>query len=95
MTAITFDTLSYAKKLKAAGVPEKQAEVQAETLSDFIEERIATKRDLFDLRTEFKRDMKELEYKLTIRLGSMLVGSFVATISTLGFLMSWMLKGIS
>ena len=41
-----------------------------------------------------KRDLKELEYKLTIRLGSMIIGSFVATVTTLGFLMGWMLKGI-
>jgi methyltransferase-like protein len=102
MTAITFDTLSYANKLKAVGVPDKQAEVQAQVLSEFIDEKIATKRDILgvkeeikNVRVEFKRDMKELEYKLTIRLGSMLVGSFVATVTTIGFLMSWMLKGIS
>ncbi len=31
--AIAFDTLEYAKKLKAVGFTEQQAEVQAETLA--------------------------------------------------------------
>jgi len=44
--AITFDTLAYVKKLKAAGVPEKQAEVQAETFAEIIDEKVATKQDL-------------------------------------------------
>ena len=33
MTAITFDTLKFANKLKLAGVPDKQAEAEAEALS--------------------------------------------------------------
>jgi hypothetical protein len=32
MTATTFDTLMHAKKLREAGVPERQAEIQAEAL---------------------------------------------------------------
>ena len=34
MAAIAFDTLSYARRLKEAGVPEKQAEVQAELMAE-------------------------------------------------------------
>ena len=66
-SAITFDTLAYVKKLKAAGVPEKQAEVQAETFAEIIEDRIATKHDILLL----KQDLKELELSLKqeLRLG--------------------------
>ncbi|MEO5330346.1 MAG: CCDC90 family protein [Magnetococcus sp. THC-1_WYH] len=59
-TAIAFDTLAYAKRLKAAGVPESQAEVHAEAMVELIEDRLATKQDL-----------KELELRLVIRLGGM------------------------
>ena len=59
-STITFDTLAYVKKLKAAGVPEKQAEVQAETFAEIIEDRIATKHDILML----KQDLKELELTL-------------------------------
>ncbi|MBF0133492.1 MAG: DUF1640 domain-containing protein [Magnetococcales bacterium] len=54
---MAFDTLAYAKRLKAAGVPEAQAEVQAETIVDLMEERLATKLDIDVVR----RDMKEIE----------------------------------
>ena len=33
MSAVAFDTLKYSKRLKDAGVPEKQAEVEAEALA--------------------------------------------------------------
>jgi hypothetical protein len=48
-------------------------------------EKLATKKDMLLL----KRDIKELEYKLMIKLGSMIVGSSLATISILGFLMKF------
>ena len=56
MATLAFDTLAYPKKLKAAGVPEKQAEMQAEAFAEIIEDRLATKQDIL----MFQRDMKEL-----------------------------------
>jgi len=61
MTAITFDTLAYAKKLKTVGFTEEQAEVQAETLAEVIDEQLASSRDLKELEIAMKRDFKELE----------------------------------
>ncbi len=72
---ITFDTLAYAKKLKAAGFTEQQAEVQAEALKDIIGERLATKQDLTELEMRLKHD-------LTVRLGGMLVAG-IAIVATL------------
>ncbi len=34
MAAIAFDTLAYARRLKAAGVPDEQAEAQAELMAE-------------------------------------------------------------
>lgn len=73
MTAIAFDTSAYANKLKQAGVPDRQAEVQAEAMAELVEERLATKRDLSELEERLANRMNELEYRLTVRLGSMLV----------------------
>lgn len=73
MTAVAFDTLAYANKLKQAGVPDRQAEVQAEAMAELVEERLATKRDLSELEERLANRMNELEYRLTVRLGSMLV----------------------
>lgn len=73
MTTIAFDTLAYANKLKQAGVPDRRAEVQAEAMAELVEERLATKRDLSELEERIANRMNELEYRLTVRLGSMLV----------------------
>ncbi|MBF0346009.1 MAG: DUF1640 domain-containing protein [Nitrospirae bacterium] len=61
---LIFDTHAYVKKLKAVGFTEEQAEVQAEAMSDLIEEGLATKRDLKELEVALKRDLKELEVTL-------------------------------
>ena len=82
MTAVAFDTSAYANKLKQAGVPDRQAEVQAEAMAELVEERLATKRDLSELEERLANRMNELEYRLTVRLGSMLVVS-VSILATL------------
>ena len=75
--AIAFDTHAYVKKLKAVGFTEEQAEVQAEALAELIDERLATKQGLKELDNAhkhdimlLKHDMKEMETRLTIKLGA-------------------------
>jgi len=68
MSSGTFDTLAYAKKLKAAGFTEQQAEVQAEAIFEMIDEKLATKRDLRELE-------ERLMNKITIRMGSMMIAA--------------------
>ena len=49
MATATFDTLKFANKLKAAGVPPEQAEAEAAVLSEVLEvnlKELATKEDL-------------------------------------------------
>ena len=62
MSTIVFDTHAFVKELIQAGMPEGQAEVLARSQATLIDEKLATKQDL-----------KELELRLTIRLGSMMV----------------------
>jgi len=68
MTTATFDTLGYFEKLKAAGFTESQAKAQAEALRDVIEDKLATKRDLQELELR-------LTYQLTVRFGTMLAAA--------------------
>jgi hypothetical protein len=49
MATIVFDTRDYVKRLKAAGMPEAQAEVQAETIATLVDENLVT-RQHFDTR---------------------------------------------
>jgi hypothetical protein len=64
MTTTTFDTLGYSKKLQELGFPREQAEGLAELHSALVTEGFATKQDL-----------KDLEYRLTVRLGVMMAAS--------------------
>lgn len=52
MTAIAFDALRFANRFKAAGVPDKQAEAEAEALAEVLDvnlKELATKQDIEDL----------------------------------------------
>ncbi len=62
MSSIAFDTHAFVKDLTRAGMTEEQAEVLARSQATLIDEKLATKQDL-----------KELELRLTLRLGSMMV----------------------
>jgi len=62
VTAITFDTLKFANRLKAAGVPSAQAEAEAEALSEVFEtntDALATREDvnLLEERIDSKFDL--------------------------------------
>ena len=66
-----FDTLQYVKRLKEAGVGEKAAEVQAEALKEVIDNNLATKGDIYDLkrdietvRSDLKRDIEAVRSDL-------------------------------
>lgn len=79
MSAITFDTLKFADTLKAAGVPDKQAEAEARAVAAAIGEvDVATKRDIEDLR----KDMQAMELRLTIKLGT-LIATSIAIVAAL------------
>ena len=51
MSAVTFDTLKFAKKLEAAGLPTPQAEAIAEAFREATSEELVT-RDYLDARLE-------------------------------------------
>lgn len=75
MSAITFDTLKFANRLKAAGVPDKQAEAEAEVLAEALEvnlKDLSTKADLLATKVELQQEMKMLEQRLIIKLGAII-----------------------
>jgi len=81
MTTLTFDTLNFTKRLKSAGFTEEQAEalseVQKTSLSEVMDNSLATKGDVAVVRQDLeslRRDMKEMELRLTVK-----IGAFMAT----------------
>ena len=67
-TMTHFDTLRFVKKLKACGIPEKQAEtfaeVQQDALAECLDNNAATKMDLMRVETSLKSDINKLELKV-------------------------------
>jgi hypothetical protein len=59
MSAVTFDTLKFVEKLKAAGMPEAQAkaiaEAHAEALSESVSSILAIKTDLAELKVDLNQ----------------------------------------
>lgn len=55
---VVFNTLAYAEKLKASGVPDEQAKAQATALNDVLSESsgnvLATKLDIAELKADNK-----------------------------------------
>ncbi|MFU8789413.1 MAG: DUF1640 domain-containing protein [Methylobacter sp.] len=80
MAAITFDTLKYANRLKAAGAESRIAEAEAEALAEVFElnlKEVATREDLKQMeeRLNEKLDTRllQLEQRMIIKLGGLMV----------------------
>lgn len=62
---VIFDTLAYVKELREAGVPERQAEVQAEILSKalarLLHDNLATKQDISEVKREVLANKAEIK----------------------------------
>jgi hypothetical protein len=77
MTAVTFDTLKFFERLKAAGVSEQQvlamAEAQKKAFSDALAGSFATKSDIARLETDLT-DIKAEQKIMRWMLGFLLAG---------------------
>ena len=84
MTASTFDALSAARALEAAGVERRQAEAHAEALRQAAtadRDELATKAHLDNLRSELRADLTGLEgrmYRVLRLQGGAIIGILTA-----------------
>jgi hypothetical protein len=62
---MALSTLAVARRMVDAGFTQKQAEAQAEIWADIVESDLATKRDLSATEGGLKRDIKELDLKIS------------------------------
>ena len=63
---MTIDTLEYVKKLEAAGVDRKVAEVHASLLRDVVEGEVATKRNVDDAAHRLETQLGDRIHKLEV-----------------------------
>lgn len=64
------DTLAYVKRLRAAGVPEDQAEAHAEALNAAVESQVATRADLKLTEGALRQELASVEAALRQELAS-------------------------
>ncbi len=86
MVTMRYNAISYANRLKEAGLQSKIADVQAEELSNILNDDIATKKDIEILRLE----ITSIKNDVVLKLGRLVIGSTVIIslmIATLGFLL--------
>jgi hypothetical protein len=61
---MTFDTLSYARRLRQAGVPEQQAEAIADATRELVAQDVASKSDITAVRSE----LAAVEQRLKVQI---------------------------
>ena len=85
MTALAIDTLAYAKRLKAAGVSQDQAEAQAEALADAVSTSLVTKSDLNEavekIRHELRIEIREVHSTMIRWIVPLMLGQTAATVA--------------
>lgn len=78
MSAITFDTLKFADKLEAAGVPAAQAKAEAQALAEVLaSSEVATSRDMERLESKIENRFERIAGEMTLikwMLGLLLAG---------------------
>ena len=84
-----FNVFKFTKQLEEAGFSRQQAEIQVQVMTEIIEEDLATKQDLKILETNVRSDMQQLELRLIIKLGTLLVIGFTTMVTLMKF---WVLQ---
>ncbi len=83
-----FDPIEYAKQLRGVGVSQEQADIQAQTMekviSDVLDNQdLATKKDLGELKTEIKNDLRTVVAELKVDLIKWILGTGIAAVVAL------------
>lgn len=80
-----FDAIKYIKNLEHAGVTREQAEIHVRLVIEAIEEEVATKSDI----AELKQQMTELKSDIIFKLGALVVASTTLGFSGIGLLIAF------
>ncbi len=93
MTTTTFDALGYFEKLKAAGVPEEQARVQAAAFREFTSiheenarQELATKLDLTHLEMKMTEKIEASKHEILKWMMGIVVAQTALIVAVIAFL---------
>lgn len=74
MATVTFDTYKFVSRLKSSGMPEEYANAISEGLKEAQGEmELVTKKDMDIATNNLTHEIKELENRMIIKMGTMLV----------------------
>jgi hypothetical protein len=90
------NALKYVKILEGSGITREQAEAHVQMISEILEDDLATKQDVHNLKQDIKNlDIRfesiehkilQSEYRMTIKLGSIVTVSMAALAAVIKFL---------
>nr|VFK27466.1 MAG: hypothetical protein BECKMB1821G_GA0114241_102812 [Candidatus Kentron sp. MB]VFK32033.1 MAG: hypothetical protein BECKMB1821I_GA0114274_102911 [Candidatus Kentron sp. MB]VFK75672.1 MAG: hypothetical protein BECKMB1821H_GA0114242_102837 [Candidatus Kentron sp. MB] len=90
MSAITFDTLAFVETLKEAQFNEQQAQAIARAFKDAQHEsKVTTKTDIRQIDNKIDKlrsEMREMELRLTIKMGAMIASAIIVIVAIDRFL---------
>ena len=93
MSAVPFDTLKFASRLQSGGFTAEQAGAAAEAFADATSEELATRGDINVVRADLtkvesslKSDIRELELRMTIKLGGLIIAATGVILAGLRYL---------
>ena len=91
------NTLKYVKILENTGVTREQAEAHVQLITEITEGDLATKQDMKNLETKFdssierlEHKMLQLEYRLTIKLGTIVTVVIAAATAVMTAVMKFL-----
>lgn len=82
--AVAFDTLKASRRLQDAGFDEAKAEAIVSIFAGDVGASLATRDDLAKVNAALTHEIKDLEQRLTIRMGAMVAGGVAILLTALG-----------
>jgi|HubBroStandDraft_5_1064220.scaffolds.fasta_scaffold1500863_1 hypothetical protein len=86
---MSFDSLTFARRLKAAGFTEAQAEALADANREMVVHDLATKDDLTGLETRLMSVIESVTLRITVRMGIMLAAGLSLMTAIMGALIKF------
>ena len=83
---VAFDTLKASRQLTAAGFDEPQADALVSIFAEDVGASLVTKDDLAREIATLRSEMRDLERRLTIRMGAMFGGGVTVLLTALGII---------
>ena len=80
MSSLAFDTHAAVKRLQGAGADEKLAEAVVATCGSMLNENVATKTDLVELRADLKSDIAQLSARVDSVADAIQTNRWISTI---------------